>query len=105
MMDPATNMIALTAAAQIAPNLDRDLTVADLAAVACLSPCHFARMFKAVGDHAGQRRQRRAPRGGALPPGPDRDATRPGEIALHSGLSGQSTFTSAFKRATGCPRG
>ncbi len=88
----------------IRDNLHRDLTVAELAEVACLSPFHFARMFKAVTgstphSFVSAARLEEARRLLA------RTGMPLGEIALRSGFSGQSTFTSAFKRATGCTPG
>ena len=48
------------AVAFIRDNLERDLSVAEIAAVACLSPFHFTRMFKRVtGENALCLRQRR----------------------------------------------
>ncbi|AWN51142.1 AraC family transcriptional regulator [Methylobacterium sp. 17Sr1-1] len=88
----------------IRDNLHRELTVAELAEVACLSPFHFARMFKAVTGstpHGFVSAARLQEARRLL----SRTATPLGEIALRSGFSGQSTFTSAFKRATGCTPG
>lgn len=88
----------------IRDNLDRDLTVAELAEVACLSPFHFSRMFKAVTGstpHSFVSAARLEEARRLL----SRTAAPLGEIAHRSGFSGQSAFNIAFKRATGCTPG
>ncbi|TXN72748.1 helix-turn-helix transcriptional regulator [Methylobacterium sp. WL18] len=88
------------AIAFIRDNLERDLSINELAAVACLSPFHFARMFKRVtgqtpyGYVSGERlacacrllADRKTP---IL------------DIALRSGFSSQAAFGTAFKRVKG----
>ncbi len=81
-------------------HLDRDLTLAELAGVACLSPAHFSRSFThAVGT--GPQRftvQRRVERAKALL----RDGRGSlAEIAAATGFADQSHFTKAFRQATG----
>lgn len=81
-------------------NLDQDLSVDDLAAVACVSPFHFIRMFqKAVGTtpsrYLGNLRLERAKALLVLGDAPIAD------IALSCCFSSQSNFTRAFRRATG----
>jgi len=80
-------------------HLAEDITVADLASVACLSIFHFTRAFAAtIGmpphRYVSRRRLENAKKmiatGHAL-----------GEIALNSRFSSQSSFTRAFRRATG----
>ncbi|WP_157944661.1 helix-turn-helix domain-containing protein [Mangrovicella endophytica] len=85
----------------IRDNLDGELTVAELAEVACLSPFHFARMFKAVTGST--------PHGfvSAARLGEARRLLVQGklslaEIAHRSGFSSQAAFSTAFKRAVGC---
>ncbi len=85
-------------------HLDRDLTLAELAGVACLSPTHFSRSFtQAVGT--GPQRftvQRRVERAKALLRG-GRDLLA--EIAAATGFADQSHFTKAFRQATGATPG
>lgn len=85
-------------------NLDRNLTVSEIAEIACLSPFHFARTFKrATGKtpHAfvSAERLQRARKLLAQP------STSMSEIALRSGFSGQAAFGTAFKRVVGCTPG
>lgn len=85
----------------IRDNLDRDLSIAELASVACLSPFHFARMFKRVTGQTpygfvSAERLECACRLLA-----DR-RTSILDIALRSGFSSQAAFGTAFKRAKGC---
>jgi AraC family transcriptional regulator len=89
------------AVAFIRDNLERELSIAELAAVACLSPFHFARMFKRVTGQTpygfvSTERLECACRLLA-----DRRATIL-DIALRSGFSSQAAFGTAFKRAKGC---
>jgi AraC family transcriptional regulator len=88
----------------IADHDDEDLTVADLAAVACLSRFHFARAFReATGAtphrYVSARRLERAKlllvqTGASL-----------AQIALSCSFSSQANFTRAFRRATGLTPG
>jgi AraC family transcriptional regulator len=92
------------AIAFIRDNLDRDLSVTELAAAACLSPFHFARLFKRVtgktpyGFVSAERlaRARRLLAERKLPLV---------DVALSSGFSSQAAFSTAFKRVTGCTPG
>lgn len=88
----------------IEAHLDQELTLAELAGVACLSPHHFSRTFKiAVGTaprrYTTQRRVERAK--GLLRRG---DGTLAG-IAAAVGFADQSHFTVAFGRETGTTPG
>jgi AraC family transcriptional regulator len=88
----------------IAQHLDGDITVARLAGVACLSPFHFARMFRAsmgVAPHryVGQQRLERAM---ALLAAGQRPLS---DIALSCRFSSQASFSRAFRRATGVTPG
>lgn len=88
------------AIAYIRDNLDRDLTVADLAEVACLSPFQFSRMFKQVTGstpHAFVSAARLETAKRLL----GERTLSLAEIAHRSGFSGQAAFSTAFKRATG----
>jgi AraC family transcriptional regulator len=84
----------------IVAHIDRNLTVAEMASVACMSHAHFARSFKATTGQAphefvGKMRLERAKRmlaDGVLP------IT---EIALSAGFSSPSNFTRAFRNETG----
>lgn len=85
-------------------NLDRDIGVDDLAAVACLSQYHFIRAFKAATGlpphrYLGLRRLERA-----------KALLRLGhmslaDIALACRFSSQANFTRAFRRSVGLPPG
>lgn len=88
----------------IEAHLDQDLTLAELAGIACLSPCHFSRSFKQDMGVGPQRytAQRRVERAKAL--------LRHGEegladIAATVGFADQSHFTAAFRRETGTTPG
>ena len=88
----------------IEAHLDAELTLAELAAVACLSPCHFSRSFKeAVGvgpqRYTVQRRVERAKI--LLRHGKENLAA----IAALVGFADQSHFTAAFRRETGVTPG
>lgn len=85
-------------------NLDQDLTLSELASVACLSPYHFSRSFKkamGVGPqrYTVQRRIERAKR--LLRWGPDTLAG----VAAAAGFADQSHFTNIFRRETGVTPG
>src|SRR5437899_3731565 len=89
----------------IQQNLDKDLTLAELAAVVYMSPYHFARLFKGstgVPPHRFVVRQRIARASAFL-------ATQELSIAQISRLVGFRTpshFTTVFRRVTGItPRG
>jgi AraC family transcriptional regulator len=88
----------------IAEHEDQDLTVTELAAVACLSRFHFARAFRdAIGApphrYISARRLERAKR--LL----RETATPLADIALDCSFSSQANFTRAFRRATGLAPG
>jgi AraC family transcriptional regulator len=88
----------------IQQNLDKDLTLAGLAAVVCMSPYHFARLFKCstgVPPHRFVVRQRIARARGVL-------ATPELSIAEISRLVGFRTashFTTVFRRVLGITPG
>jgi AraC-like DNA-binding protein len=89
----------------IQQNLDKDLTLAELAALLYMSPYHFARLFKCstgVPPHRFVVRQRIARARAFL-------ATREPSIAQISQMVGFRTpshFTTVFRRVTGItPRG
>jgi AraC family transcriptional regulator len=88
----------------IAQHLDGDITVARLAGVACLSPFHFARMFRAsmgVSPHRYVSQQRLESAMVLLASG-----QRPlSDIALSCRFSSQASFSRAFRRATGVTPG
>jgi AraC family transcriptional regulator len=81
-------------------HLSDDLTVADLANVACLSIFHFTRAFSAAMGAPPHRyvSQRRLERAKAMIEAGDASL---GETALACRFSSQSSFTRAFRRATG----
>jgi AraC family transcriptional regulator len=84
----------------MAEHLEEEIGIDDLAAVACLSPFHFIRMFSnrvgtTPGRHLGRMRLERAK--AMLTAG---DATL-SEVALACCFSSQANFTRAFRRATG----
>jgi len=81
-------------------NIERPLSVAELASVACTSSAHFARSFKAAtGEtpHAFVSQQRLA-RAKRLLAGAGHSIA---EIAYASGFSSQSNFARAFRKVTG----
>lgn len=88
----------------IEQNADKDISVQELADVACLSPFHFTRMFStAMGmspaRFVSQRRLEQAKTmlvRGKLPLS---------EIAFNSRFSSQASFNRAFRRATGMTPG
>jgi AraC family transcriptional regulator len=86
--------------AYVEEHLAEEIAVADLANVACLSIFHFTRAFAAtmgVPPHryVSQRRLKNAKAMIAT------GRASLGEIALDSRFSSQSSFTRAFRRATG----
>ena len=88
----------------IAQHLDEDITVAQLAGVACLSPFHFARMFRATIGIAPHRyvSQQRLERAMVLLAAGKRPLS---DIALSCQFSSQASFNRAFRRATGVTPG
>jgi AraC family transcriptional regulator len=88
----------------IEASLERDLTLAELAGVACLSPSHFSRAFKqAVGT--GPHRytvHRRVERAKDLLRNPENTLAG---IAAATGFADQSHFTAAFRREVGLTPG
>jgi len=88
----------------IAQHLDEDITAAQLAGVACLSPFHFARMFKAAMGAAPHRYvgQQRLENAMALLAAGKRSLSY---IALSCQFSSQASFNRAFRQATGVTPG
>lgn len=86
--------------AHIAQNLSGGLSVAELAAIACLSPYHFIRCFRrAVGCPPYQYlRGLRLEYAKALLSEPGSSIA---QIALESGFSSQASFTRAFRKQAG----
>jgi AraC family transcriptional regulator len=81
-------------------NLDTELTVTQLASVACMSAAHFARSFRlATGmpphEFVSHQRLELAKRRLLA------DRVQIGEIALAAGFSSQANFTRAFRKAVG----
>jgi AraC-like DNA-binding protein len=88
----------------IEAHLDDRLTLADLARVACFSPCHFSRSFKLAVGVGPQRyvMQRRIDRAKALM----RRTRQPlALIAQEAGFADQSHLTSVFRREIGVTPG
>ena len=89
----------------IQQNLDKDLTLAELASLVYMSPYHFARLFKlstGVPPHRFVIRQRIA-RARAILATPQLSI---GQIARIVGFRTPSHFTTVFRRATGItPKG
>ncbi|WP_232629945.1 AraC family transcriptional regulator [Methylobacterium sp. Leaf118] len=88
------------AIAFIHDNLEHDLSIAELAAVACLSPFHFARMFKRVTGQTPYGYVSAERLACACRLLSDRK-TPILDIALRCGFSSQAAFGTAFKRAKG----
>lgn len=88
----------------IEAHLDRELTLAELAGVACLSPCHLSRSFKQAIGTGPQRYtvRRRVERAKALLRGSDASLA---SIAAAVGFADQSHFTAAFRQETGLTPG
>jgi AraC family transcriptional regulator len=84
----------------IEEQLDKEISLRDLAALTQLSPFHFARAFKQSFGEPPHRYQmgRRIERAKALLKVPARTVT---EVALMLGYSETSSFTSAFRRLNG----
>jgi AraC family transcriptional regulator len=86
--------------ANVEEHLADDITVADLANVACLSIFHFTRTFAAtmgVPPHRYVSRRRLASAKTMIATG----RASLSEIAFNYPFSSQSSFTRAFRRATG----
>lgn len=85
-------------------HLADDISLTDLADVACLSPFHFTRAFKARHGMSPVRfvQRRRVERAMRLLSVP---AARLVEVAHRCGFSDQAHFTTAFRRATGLAPG
>jgi AraC family transcriptional regulator len=85
-------------------NLDKDLTLAELAAVVYMSPYHFARLFKGstgVPPHRFVVRQRIARARGVLA----RPELSIAEISRLVGFRTPSHFTTVFRRVVGITPG
>ena len=85
-------------------NLERPISIRDMASVACLSPFHFARAFRVTTGkpphrYLAEQRLRMARR---LLLHSDESLV---SIAVSCGFAGQSSFTRAFTAATGTPPG
>ena len=89
----------------IQQNLDKDLTLAELAAVVYMSPYHFARLFKGstgVPPHRFVVRQRIARASAFLAT----EELSIAQISLRVGFRTPSHFATVFRRVTGVtPRG
>lgn len=85
-------------------HIDESFTVSEMAAVACMSPAHFARSFKArtgQSPHQFVSRKRLELAERML-----LDPYRPmSEIALSTGFSSQSNFSRAFRNVSGMSPG
>jgi len=88
----------------IEANLEGDLTIDQLAGIACLSRFHFARAFKAAIGQSPHRyvSAKRVERAKALLIQGDRSLI---DIALTLSFSCQANFTRAFRQATGLTPG
>lgn len=88
----------------IEANLGAELTLAELAGVASLNPCHFSRSFKEAVGLGPQRYtvQRRVERAKALLRHGDNNLA---DVAAAVGFADQSHFTAAFRRETGTTPG
>ena len=84
----------------IETHLEQELTLTELASVACLSPYHFSRSFKEAMGMGPQRytTQRRIDLAKRLL---HRRADTLADVALASGFADQSHFTQVFRRETG----
>jgi AraC family transcriptional regulator len=85
-------------------NLESELGVRDLAAVACLSQFHFSRAFRQATGKSPHRfiSERRLERAKSMLA---QGTASLAEIALICSFSSQANFTRAFSRATGLPPG
>jgi AraC family transcriptional regulator len=88
----------------IAENLDRDITVAQLASVACLSPSRFASMFSVTTGVAPYRyvSQQRLESAKMMLADGKRSLS---DIAFSCQFSSQASFNRAFRQATGVTPG
>jgi len=79
---------------------ERDFSVSDLASVACMSPAHFSRSFKAATGHAPHEyvSRQRLDLAKRLLVSSDRPLV---EIAYATGFSSQANFNRAFRKAVG----
>ncbi|ULK98912.1 AraC family transcriptional regulator [Bradyrhizobium sp. I71] len=84
----------------IAAAVDRDFTVKDLASVACMSPAHFSRSFKAATGSAPHEyvSRQRLDLAKRLLSTSDRPLV---DIAYAAGFSSQPNFNRAFRKAVG----
>jgi AraC family transcriptional regulator len=84
----------------IEAHLSAELTLSELAAIACLNPCHLSKSFKAAVGVGPQRYvlRRRVERAKALLRGTRMPLVA---IAQDLGFSDQSHFTNVFRRETG----
>lgn len=88
----------------IEANIERNMKLEELAKIACLSPYHFARAFKAstgVAPHQYMMNQKLDLAKALL----SDDNYKLIEVAFKSGFANQAHFTRAFKRATGTTPG
>jgi len=88
----------------ITENLGQDISVAQLASVACLSPSHFASMFRLTMGVAPHRYVSRQRLQGAMTLLADGKQSL-SNIALSCRFSSQASFNRAFRRATGVTPG
>lgn len=88
----------------IEDNLDGEISLEQLARVACLSPFHFVRSFKAAVGRTPHRylMDRRVARARALLESGDLPLSQVADIC---GFASQAHFTSAFRRVTGTTPG
>jgi AraC family transcriptional regulator len=84
----------------VGQHIERHFTVADLAEVACMSPAHFARSFKATTGQCPHEFVSRIRLALAKQMLADRHLPM-SDIALSVGFSSQANFSRAFREATG----
>jgi AraC family transcriptional regulator len=84
----------------IEQNLDKQLRLAELAALVCMSPFHFARLFKGSTGEPPHRFviQQRIARAGAFLAQPELSIA---EISRRVGFRTPSHFTTVFRRISG----